>query len=297
MELRIFASLDEAVREICGSERKVIGKKYVAGGDINTASALLIDDGTRLFMKSNAASFLKNFKAEAQGLAAIRQAGGPMTPRVLGAGLEKGGSFLLLEYISGGAPVRDYWETFAAQLAAMHKAAAEKGIGFGFTSDNFIGERDQINTPRKSWIEFMRDCRLRPQFDAASGYFDREDRKWADHLLSHLDEYLVEPAKPSLIHGDLWGGNKITGNDGRCWLIDPAVYYAHPEADIAMTELFGGFPHAFYRAYEETGCLQDGYADRRDLYNLYHLLNHLNTFGGSYLSSVRRILKRYVGGI
>ena len=119
MELRIFASLDEAVREICGSERKVIGKNYVAGGDINTASALLIDDGTRLFMKSNAASFLKNFKAEAQGLAAIRQAGGPMTPRVLGAGSEKGGSFLLLEYISGGAPVRDYWETFAAQLAAI----------------------------------------------------------------------------------------------------------------------------------------------------------------------------------
>ena len=295
MEWKLFASLEEAVREICGSERTVTGRSYVAGGDINTASVLRLDDGTCLFMKSNSASFLKNFTAEAEGLAAIRKAGGPMTPRVLGAGREKGGSFLLLEYIRGAAPVRDYWEIFAAELAAMHKAVPKENIGFGFASDNYIGERSQINSPRKTWTAFMRDCRLKPQFEAASGYFDRRDRQMTDHLLSHLDEFLVEPPKPSLIHGDLWGGNKITGNDGKCWLIDPAVYYGHPEADIAMTELFGGFPGAFYRAYEETGCLGDGYADRRDLYNLYHLLNHLNTFGGSYLSSVRRILKRYVG--
>ena len=113
--------------------------------------------------------------------------------------------------------------------------------------------------------------------------------------MAHLDRFLEEPERPSLVHGDLWSGNMITGNDGKGWLIDPAVYYGHPEVDIAMTELFGGFPRAFYEAYEDTGMLQPGYGDRRDLYNLYQLLNHLNMFGRGYLPEVRRILKRYAG--
>ena len=113
--------------------------------------------------------------------------------------------------------------------------------------------------------------------------------------MSHLDLYLPEPGRPSLIHGDLWAGNQITGNDGKVWLIDPAVYYGHPEADLAMTELFGGFSERFYRAYREITGLDPGYPDRRDLYNLYHLLNHLNLFGSGYLGSVQRILDRYAG--
>ena len=112
-------------------------------------------------------------------------------------------------------------------------------------------------------------------------------------LLDHLDQYLTEPAFPSLLHGDLWGGNFVTGPDGHAWLIDPAVYVGHFEADLAMTELFGGFKRAFYDAYREANEIPPGYYDRRDLYNLYHLLNHLNLFGGSYLAPVRDTLRRY----
>ena len=106
---------------------------------------------------------------------------------------------------------------------------------------------------------------------------------------------MIEPKHPSLLHGDLWSGNIITGNDGKAWLIDPAVYVGHAEADIAMTELFGGFPRAFYDAYKESGMLQPEYGRRRDIYNLYHLLNHLNLFGRTYLSSVRRVIEGYAG--
>ena len=112
-------------------------------------------------------------------------------------------------------------------------------------------------------------------------------------LLDKLSVLLVEPEKPSLLHGDLWSGNYIVGNDGRAWLIDPAVYVGHFEADLAMTELFGRFPSDFYRAYSEKNPIDGGYKDRRDLYNLYHLLNHLNLFGGSYLGAVRQILQKY----
>ena len=110
--------------------------------------------------------------------------------------------------------------------------------------------------------------------------------------MDHLEDFLAEPEHPSLLHGDLWAGNVMTGNDGKAWLIDPAAYVGHAEADIAMTELFGGFPAAFYDAYREAGALPPEYRQRRDLYNLYHLLNHLNMFGGSYLSSVRQIVER-----
>jgi fructosamine-3-kinase len=213
-------------------------------------------------------------------------------PAVLALRTDGGRSFLLLEYISGAARVPGYWETFARELAGMHRA--ETGTKFGFETDNFIGSRKQINTPHDSWIPFFRDCRLQPQLEAAQKYFSPEDRKKAGNLLSRLDRFLTEPDLPALLHGDLWSGNMITGNDGKGWLIDPAVYYGHPEADLAMTELFGGFPARFYEAYREAGKQEPGYKDRRDLYNLYHLLNHLNLFGGMYLHEVLRVVERYV---
>ena len=139
--------------------------------------------------------------------------------------------------------------------------------------------------------DINRDCRLAPQFRDAARWFDATDRKRISYLLEHLDEYLDEPEQPSFLHGNLWSGNFITGSDGNAWLIDPAAYVGHPEADIAMTELFGGFPQKFYDSYQEVNPMKPGYERRREVYNLYHLLNHLNLFGGSYLSSVRRILK------
>jgi len=289
----VYKSLDEAIRGIFGSGRRVVQRKSVFGGDINQAAALTLDDGRTVFMKSNAPDRLADFMAETEGLEAIRKTGAISAPEVFGAGKEAGFSFLLMEFISEGRQIRNYWDVFAAELAAMH--AADVGSRFGFTHENRIGATRQLNTPHDSWIAFFRDCRLAPQFDMAAGYLSVSDRQRAGQLLSHLDRYLIEPERPSLVHGDLWAGNMITGKDGKGWLIDPAVYWGHPEADIAMTELFGGFPRQFYEAYRTAGHLERDYSDRRDIYNLYHLLNHLNMFGSGYLGSVRRILNRYAG--
>ena len=292
-----YTSLAEAVRSICGQERIITGKSPVFGGDINEAFRLTLDDGTSLFMKSNALGLLPAFEAEEAGLNAIAGTGAIGTVRVLGTGTDPGGlSFLLQEFVTQGKKNRDYWERLGAELYAMHSAplpVGKEGDGFGFGADNFIGSRRQKNTWTDQWILFFRDCRLRPQLIAAERWLDQRDRKLADSLLEYLDQYLIEPKAPSLIHGDLWAGNVMTGSDGRAWIIDPAAYYGHPEADLAMTELFGGFSPAFYDSYFACAKIEAGYQDRKDIYNLYHLLNHLNLFGVSYLSSVERILRRY----
>lgn len=295
-----FPSLKTALTALFGNDAKVVQSDPVAGGDINAACRLELADGTHIFMKSNAKKNLSFFTAEAAGLAAIARTGAIGTPKLLCSGTDEsrgGSSFLLMEWIRGGSRLTRYWETFAHQLAAMHQAPAEEfvaGRKYGFHQENYIGAGAQVNTARDSWIAFFRDCRLEPQFKRAEHYLGTADQKKAARLLEHLDDFLVEPEKPSLLHGDMWSGNVITGNDGKAWLIDPAVYVGHAEADIAMTELFGGFSREFYAVYRETGLLQPDYERRRDLYNLYHLLNHLNLFGRSYLSSVRRIVDEYV---
>ena len=154
-------------------------------------------------------------------------------------------------------------------------------------------ETPQDNTPERNWISFYRVHRLEVQYLKARHYLDSSDREAMQHILDHLDRWLIEPSHPSLLHGHLWNGNYLIGKNGCAWLIDPAVYVGHAEADLAMTELFGGFSPIFYDAYQESAPLEAGYADRRDLYHLYHLLNHLNLFGLVYMPSVRSILRRY----
>ncbi len=288
-----YYSLTDAIKDIFGSGRTITEKRPVAGGDINEASLLTLDDGTMLFMKSNRPDFAACFESEAAGLGAIKDTGAIGVPDVLGIGQDKQCSFLLLEYVRSGKRRLDFWEVFARELAAMHGAETDKSVGYGFFHDNWIGATSQRNQPHDSWVAFFRDCRLRPQFDMAKDYFSAHEMRKIDNLLNHLDNYLPEPGRPALVHGDLWSGNMIAGSDGKGWLIDPAVYYGHPEVDIAMTELFGGFSYQFYGSYKEAGYLDPDYDDRRDLYNLYHLLNHLNMFGRSYLSSVKEILNRY----
>ena len=291
----IFPSLQDAIHQLFGSDRSVARKQPVSGGDINDACALTLDDGTPLFLKSNSPESLSGFQAEWDGLHAIAETGTIGTAKPLALGTDPDGiSFLLMEHIESGPKVSHYWETFAAELAAMHAAPARDGR-YGFPADNFIGSNSQINTWTSSWVDFFRTYRLEVQFRQADRYFETGERKAFLRLLDHLDRYLPEPERPSLLHGDLWAGNYLTGPDGKAWIIDPAVYYGHPEADLAMTELFGGFDARFYDAYRDCGNLEPEYPERRDLYNLYHLLNHLNLFGGGYLSSVRPILRRYGG--
>ena len=168
------------------------------------------------------------------------------------------------------------------------------GVDRAYDEEDEIGAGDQVNTPKDTWTEFFTECRLIPQFERAAAYFGGGERKAIDAFLNRVDRYLAEPERPSLLHGDLWGGNYMIDVQGHPWLIDPAVYVGHAEADLAMTELFGGFDRTFYDAYRSTAGIDPYYRDRKDLYNLYHLLNHLNLFGGGYLYSVKSVISRYV---
>ena len=299
-----YNSLANALVSLFGTSVAIAETDRLHGGDINKAYGLTLNNGKHVFMKANAKQNVSFFTAEAAGLTAIEKTGAIGTPEILCTGTDDGEdvgySFLLLKYINSGRPQKNYWTELARNLAAMHKADTsiyfdDDSGKFGFFQDNFIGARPQINTPCDNWISFFRDYRLMPQFKAADSYFNTNDRKLVTKLLDHLEEYMIEPEKPSLLHGDLWSGNVMCGPDGKAMLIDPACYVGHAEADLAMTELFGGFPPEFYDAYRESRPLQPGYENRRDLYNLYQLFNHLNLFGSTYLGPVLSIVSEYVG--
>ena len=292
----MYENLDIAIKEIFGSNTRIEAQQAVSGGDINDAYHIVLSSGEDVFLKRNEYAKEDFFAAEAAGLAALSKSGAS-TPSVIAYGnLKTGGAFLLLEYVRSMSPKSGYWEALGHMLANMHRAptgAFVQGGSYGLNSNNYIGQTRQANMPSDSWLDFFRTARLGAQMKLASHHFDASDRKHCQYLLDHLEEFLPEPEFPSLIHGDLWGGNVMPDSNGNPMLIDPAVYVGHHEADIAMTELFGRFSPAFYDAYYEVIPRESSYADRRDLYNLYHLLNHLNLFGISYLSSVRRIIKRY----
>ncbi len=286
----------EIIHDIFGNNIEITGSRPVSGGDINEAFRLFLSDGNTIFLKENSKKNASFFKAEETGLAAIRKTGAIRVPKVLKSGTLGDRSYLLMEFLEAAPAKNDYWERFGRQLAAMHRADPSEwtpGGQYGFCESNFIGAGRQINDIRQGWIEFFRECRLEVQFRRAADYFEKGERKAMQSLLDHLDQYLAEPAFPSLLHGDLWGGNFVTGPEGYACLIDPAVYVGHAEADLAMTELFGGFSPAFYDAYKEVNEIAPGYSERREIYNLYHLLNHLNLFGGSYFGAVMRIVWRF----
>lgn len=291
-------SLDAAIRDCFGDSVCIERELRVAGGDINEARCLFLSSGEQVFVKSNSLARADMFAAEAEGLSAIASTGTVRTPQVLCRGADEGLgiSFLMMEMVRSGRKAADYWEVFGRELAAMHLTETEKKSGsgrYGFPRDNYIGSTPQCNDGRDSWVAFFRDCRLAPQVRMARRYLDAAVRRRFDRLLERLDTFLEEPDRPSLLHGDLWSGNILPGTDGRAWLIDPAAYAGHAEADLAMTELFGRLPERFYAAYREINPISPDYEGRRDLYNLYHLLNHLNLFGPGYYSSVVSVLRRY----
>lgn len=302
---KTFCSLEETVKSVYGEQVSIVRADRVYGGDINDAYRLPLSSGDCIFVKTNSIGNAGFFRAEANGLEALRETGTIGIPQILGMGTDeqRGVSFLALEYIESALRTGSYWETFGRELAMMHRAECRPFTGqenregkYGFSEDNYIGASPQKNRPGQKWTDFYRECRLLPQITMAQRYLDLSLRKQADWLLEHLDSYLREPEFPSLLHGDLWGGNVLCGSDGKAWLIDPAVYVGDFEADLAMTRLFGSLPDAFYRAYHEINPVdRKGYSERRGLYDLYHLLNHLNLFGSGYLGSVAEIIRRYAG--
>ena len=308
-------SISQALQDHYGDHISIKKKKAVYGGDINRSYCLELSNGEKCFIKTNDMGMLGMFMAEAHGLAALGSTRAIGVPQVFAAGKDQdeGCSFLLMEYLDQAGPVKDYWEIFGRELAVMHRALhvdsslrdqvminhpeghSEKDeMVYGFFEDNYIGSTPQKNDWRKSFIDFYRDCRLIPQMQMAKNKLGKTALEKLDKLISRLDQFLTEPVFPSLLHGDLWSGNAVCGPDGKAWILDPAAYLGFYEADLAMTQLFGGFPGRFYEAYREMNPIDPGYADRRRIYDLYHMLNHLNLFGAGYAGSVRSILDFYV---
>ena len=237
--------------------------------------------------------------AEASGLHLLAAAGALRVPRVYAQAEAAGASpaFVVLEWIDPGAEARRgaAGEALGHALAALHRQSAP---AYGLDHDNYCGPTPQLNCWHDSWIDFYRDCRLVPQLEQAqrAGLLPAERRRRLEQLVACLDTWLdPRPEPPSLIHGDLWGGNWLIDTSGAPVLIDPAVSYSHREAELAMCWLFGGFPDAFFAAYDAAWPPAPGRDDRLPLYQLYHLLNHLNLFGAAYGSQVDRVLLRYVG--
>lgn len=252
----------------------------LGGGDINRAYRVEGSKGQRYFVKLNEARRLPMFAAEGAGLREIAATHSVRVPQPVAHGSTEQHAFLVLEYLElqGGGDAHLLGE----QLAALHKTSMPK---FGFALDNTLGTTPQPNGWKELWTDFWREHRLGFQLRlAANNGYGGTLQKLGERLLEVLpafyDGYTPQPA---LLHGDFWGGNHAYLRDGTPVIFDPAPYYGDREADLAMTELFGGFNMEFYAAYRAAYPLDSGYRVRKNLYNLYHILNHANLFGGGYV--------------
>jgi protein-ribulosamine 3-kinase len=265
----------------------------LGGGSINRTEMIDTTVGT-FVLKSNRHAPPGMFQAEADGLAALRSSGTSLViPRVV-AVHDAAPAFLVLEYLDAGARVGDFDERLGRGLAELHRSTNAR---FGFWRDNYCGATMQPNSWTESWIDFYAASRLGHQARLASdaGRLDGGERVAIDRFINRLGDWIDEPANgPSLIHGDLWSGNLHCDTGGHPALIDPAVYFAHREAELGMMTLFGGFSQRVFDAYHEALPLEPGWRDRNALYRLYHVMNHLNLFGGAYHADVMAIVRRYL---
>lgn len=253
---------------------------------------IISESGRKFFLKSGSINS-QAYRCEANGLKELTKSGEIEIVEVAAVG----DNYILTNYIEEGKREPNFFENFGRAFAKMHRTKAEK---FGFYQDNFIGDNPQPNIATESestnWSEFFFNKRLLYQFRMAeeNGYISKLTAEQFAALESNLPSLLEgTEEEPSLLHGDLWSGNFISTPKGNAILIDPAVYYGHREADIAMTYLFGGFSNEFYNTYNAEYPLAEGWVRRVDLYKLYHLLNHLNLFGRGYLGRCEAIIGRY----
>ena len=259
-----------------------------SGGCINNGVHLTTTKGERFFLKTNRSAPPDMFAREAEGLRALRVPGGPRVPRVFLVGEH----FLLLEDLLPRAnPPKAFWEALGRALARLHSHTSPT---FGFAHDNYIGSTPQPNTWTEDGYRFFAEYRLRHQTRLARrrGLLSAAQEQAVERLIRRLPE-LVPPQPASLIHGDLWRGNLLVDANGAPALIDPATHFGWAEAELGMMALFGGFPSACFAAYREIRPYPPNLRERYQIYNLYHLLNHLNLFGGGYLHPVEVILKRF----
>tara|TARA_B100000959_G_C14815949_1_gene555853 strand:+ start:54 stop:917 length:864 start_codon:yes stop_codon:yes gene_type:complete len=280
----MWEAIEQAIAETTGEPFEIIGKSSIGGGCINDAQRLDGSNSASYFAKTNDSSFLPLFEAEAEALREIAETNTIRVPIPVCHGLASGDrAFLVLEYVEIGSDGPSSQRQLGQSLARLHQVRKAR---FGWTRDNAIGSTPQPNDPSDDWATFYRDQRLLFQFDLAAGKGKRF--RGSDELLERVPELLADhEIFPSILHGDLWGGNAACDLNGEPFVFDPATYYGDRETDLAFTEMFGGFSIDFRQSYEDTFPLDVGYPRRKILYNLYHLLNHFNIFGGGYASSAQ----------
>jgi fructosamine-3-kinase len=280
--------IDENISE----QPEVIGISPVSGGCIHNAQKVITRKGN-YFIKLNHATDFNMFETEYSGLELLAGAGEISVPEPISCGVKEGHAYLLLNFINSASRKTSFWDDFGIAMANLHKR--HQNDRYGLSYSNYIGRLDQHNEFSESWISFFIGQRLEIQLRLAfdNGYIDRSYLEKCKVFYQKLTDLLpIDP--PSLLHGDLWSGNFMTGENGQPVIIDPAVYYGHREIELSFTKMFGGFDRQFYRSYMEAYPLEQGFENRVDIYNIYPHLVHVNLFGPSYLGGVTPVISKYV---
>jgi len=269
------------------------GQRAVSGGCINQSYIMRCQDGAEYFVKLNRASLAPMFDAELAGLQEMYSSNTIRVPHAYCSGVANSHSYIVMQALSmGGGGNSASMRRFGEKLAALHQQKQAAGK-FGWHRDNTIGSTAQMNNYCSNWVEFWRDQRLGFQLRlAAQNGYRGQLQKSGEQLLLGLQAFFDRQPQAVMLHGDLWSGNYAVCGDGEVAIFDPAFYYGDRETDIAMSELFGGFGAEFYHAYNEVYPLPQEYAIRKVLYNSYHIINHLNLFGSSYLRQAESMLQR-----
>jgi protein-ribulosamine 3-kinase len=297
-EIAIKKIIEENLAQFMDEKISSIRLSAAPGGSINDSYEVFINENQKFFCKINSAKkFISLFEKEKNGIHLLARQQVICTPVIIACAESGGIQMLLLEWIEQESKTEKFWETFAVQLAALHKISWSDSKGhavYGLEEDNYMGALIQLNTPSKKWTDFFMEQRLEPQLKLAQDNYllDRKSMILFSGLYKKLPAIFSEEPS-SLLHGDLWSGNFLCGAKGKPVLIDPAVYYGDRNVDLAMTTLFGGFDKKFYQAYDYYFPFSANYEEQWAICNLYPLLVHLNLFGQGYLPAILNILKRF----
>jgi fructosamine-3-kinase len=284
----IWTEIAENISQVTGEKFQIDKRLSVSGGCINQGYSVT-GDGLTYFVKINHASQIEMFAVEADGLKEMLATQTIKVPQPICWGTTGNSSYLVLEWLEFARGTTQSWQEMGRKLAAMHQVKGPSQ--FGWERNNTIGSTPQINNWMSNWADFFAQHRIGYQLKLGQ----RRGGIFPDYteIVEAVRNILADRnPQPSLVHGDLWSGNVAVTESGEPVILDPAIYYGDREVDLAMTELFGGFPAAFYRGYNEVFPLEEGYQRRKTLYNLYHILNHFNLFGGGYASQANRMLQQ-----
>lgn len=295
MNSELIKSLEDFLEPGGLSGGQIVGLEKVHGGMVNQAARITLRSGDRFFVKFHLSAASGMLACEDHSLNVMRSTKTVRVPTSQGTGNGSATQFLVLQWIESADRAHDFFEVMGRQLAQLHRWNVGRR-DFGFDHDNFIGTSTQPNPTCEAWPEFWARYRLDHQLKLAadSNGADPELMRRGQKLVDRIDSLLIGPDEPaSLLHGDLWSGNFLADETGQPVLVDPACYFGNREAEFGMITLFGGFEQSFFDAYNEVWPLGDGADERIELYRLYHLLNHLNLFGSSYLGDCLSILRKY----